>query len=45
MTAFLKGKAVSQFDEMLINGKRFHQEQLKEILKDIEPKKPTKKKK
>ena len=37
MTAFLKDKAVGQADEILANGKRFSEAQLKEILKDVVP--------
>jgi len=37
MTGFLKGKGVSQIDEILMDGKRFSEKQLKEILKDATP--------
>lgn len=37
MTGFLKGKAISQVDELLMNGKRFTEKQIKEVMKDIEP--------
>ena len=44
MTGFFKGKGVSQVDEILVNGKRFGEKQLKEVLRDVEPY-PIKKKK
>lgn len=37
MTGFLKGKGVSQVDEILVDGKVFSEKQLKEILKDVAP--------
>ena len=37
MTAFFKSKAVCQVDEVLVNGKRISEVQLKEILKDVVP--------
>jgi len=37
MTGFLKEKAVGQVDEVLINGKRFCEKQIKEVLKDVVP--------
>ena len=33
MTAFFKGKARSQVDELLIEGKRYSEKELKEIIK------------
>lgn len=45
MTGFLKERAVSQIDEILINGKRFKEEQIKEVLKDVEPHKKVRGKK
>ncbi len=36
MTGFFRGKGVSQVDEILVNGKRFSEKQLKEILKDVD---------
>ena len=43
MTGFLKGKAITQVDELLINGERYTEQQIKEILKGIEPTKKAKK--
>lgn len=34
MTGFLKGKAISQVDMILINGKKYTEAELKQILKD-----------
>lgn len=39
MTAFFKGKGVSQVDEVLIEGKRYTDKELKEILKEHEKQK------
>lgn len=44
MTAFFKGKGVSQVDSILVDGKVFGETQLKEILKGVEPIKVVKKK-
>lgn len=35
MTGFFKGKAVSQVDAILVDGQRFEEKQLKEILKEV----------
>ena len=33
MTGFFRKRAVSQIDELLINGKRYNEEQIKDLLK------------
>ncbi len=45
MTGFLRGRAVSQVDKLLIDGQEFGEKQIKEILKDViaEPIKKAKK--
>lgn len=35
MTGFLKGKAISQIDELLIEGKRYKEADIKEIIKKM----------
>lgn len=35
MTAFFKGKAVSQVDEILIDGKSYTEDEIKEVVKKI----------
>lgn len=45
MTGYLRDRPVGQVDELLINGKRFKEEQIKEVLKDVEPYKKSKGKK
>lgn len=39
MTGYLKGKAVSQVDELLIDGKRYSEAEIKELLKKIDKEK------
>ena len=34
MTGFLKGKAVSQIDKVLIEGKEYTEKEIKEAIKD-----------
>lgn len=34
MTAFFKGKAVGQVDKVLIDGKEYTEEQIKQMTKD-----------
>ena len=34
MTAFYKGKALSQTDEILIDGKKYTEAELKQMIKD-----------
>jgi len=34
MTGFLKGKAVGQVDKILVNGKPYTEEEIKEIIKN-----------
>ena len=34
MTGFFKGKAISQIDKILIDGKEYTEAELKQILKD-----------
>ena len=34
MTAFFKGRAVSQVDEILINGKKYKSEDLKKMIEN-----------
>jgi len=45
MTGFLKGKAVSQVDALLIDKQVFYEEQIRELLKNVKAEVKTKKKK
>ena len=36
MTGFLKEKAISQIDEVLIDGKRYTEEEIKKAIKELE---------
>ena len=36
MTAFFKGRAVSQVDKLLINGKEYTEKQIKDLIKRFE---------
>ena len=44
MTAFFKGKGVSQIDSIIVDGQTFYEEQIRELLKDVVAKKLSKKK-
>ena len=42
MTVYLREKPIGQADKILIDGKEFTEEQIKEVMKDVEPYKKKK---